>query len=59
MSTAAVALPPGERARRRLPLIDVSRKQAFSTRACYSSADGHLSEEGHRCLAAFLTEPVP
>ena len=38
-STASVARSPGERARRRLPLIDVSRKQACSTRASRWSPD--------------------
>ena len=38
-STASVARPPGERARRRLPMIDVSRKQAFSTQAYRGSPD--------------------
>ena len=33
-STASVARPPGERARRRPPMIDLYRKKVFSTRAC-------------------------
>ena len=32
--TASVTRPPGERARRPLPMIDLYRKKAFSTRAC-------------------------
>ena len=33
-STASVTRPPGERARRSLPMIDLYRKKAFSTWAC-------------------------